>query len=460
MAAVSLIATVMFSGQCAATIWGRLANAGYVDQRITATLFFSGQALDGTNPYQCDPSPGSNLSLYTIHPTDNRHLQWSDQQVNRDFALGEMIEAGINVVNMSSWGEDFLGCIWNTSGVAPMQTSPQSHDELFTSATNKPLLIMPFIESRSDWQFYEEFPTTLDGQVAPGTVSQIVNLVNRYLINATHPEWADKWAKAYDRNGEARYGVIIIHAGSNRLEATDHAAYAAGFDAVANEVLQRTGIKVGFFIDALPEGSYAPGVFKPTPEETGPHLLTTNAFLGIESFIPEVWTSHVDDTSRLQWKRDYSQRWFQTGVPFVQDVSPGYDAHLVFGSSPFGYTEQWRSELSNMVMDYGRTGMVFNSWNGYTEGMATMTNQEYGDVINNWLKRLGYADVYAQAPDAEPPRDGSRLSPYTLQEAIQYVPTGGTVGLLPTDSIPFNAPITISKPCTLMSIGGSAVIGP
>jgi len=41
-----------------------------------------------------------------------------------------------------------------------------------------------------------------------------------------------------------------------------------------------------------------------------------------------------------------------------------------------------------MVIDYGQDGLVFNSWNGYTEGMAAVPTAEYSDRFYNWLQVL------------------------------------------------------------------------
>lgn len=382
-----LIVAMLVATGCQPRQWGRLANPGFENQRIKTTLFFAGQARDGSSPYGCTPAP--NLSLYTVHPLDERHLNWSVSRENRDFALNEMVEAGINVVTMSSWGERFLPCDAGWAKYAPMQTAPQAHDELFEAAAGKPLLIMPLIESRDkEWNFRGEFPRTRDG-VAPGTVSQITELIERYLKNG-HPEWASRWARVYDRNGEPRYAVVIIHASSELLYPNEHQAFAAGFDLVAEEVFKATGVKVGFFIDPLPPGTNAPGRFKPDPEATGPFLRRTNAILGIQGFIPEVWTELTDDAALIAWKRDFSRRWSESGIPFLMDVSPGYDAHLVFpeGHPPYGLNAAWQEALTEMVADFGQDGLVFNSWNGYTEGMAAVPTREYGDTFYRWLQRL------------------------------------------------------------------------
>jgi hypothetical protein len=302
-----------------------------------------------------------------------------------------MVQAGINVINMSSWGEDFLPCAWVT-GAAPMQTSPGAHNELFDAAVGKPLHVAPFLETRFGplaWNFRGEFPRRADGLLAPGTISQIVNLIDRYLKNPRDPEWAEKWARVYDQNGEERFAVVIIHAASDLLASGDDALFAAGLDAIAYEVLKQTGKKIGFFIDALPFGTNAPGAFKPTPEATGPELKRSQALLGIECFIPERWYGSSDTKEVINWKTDFSRRWFQTGIPFLIDVSPGYDGRLVFpGSNVYGLTPEWLSAMSQLIRDFGRDGMVFNSWNGYTEAMAAvpLKDPQFGSLFYDWLQ--------------------------------------------------------------------------
>ena len=367
-------------------IWGRLANPEFENERIKTSLFFAGQSRDGSSRYGCSAS--SNLDLYTVHPNDSRNRTWSQHVENRDFVIDQMVSAGLNVVSMSSWGEDFLPCDASWVPSAPMQTAPGAHDELFTAAVSKHLLIIPFIESRADWAFRDEFPYWSDGSLAPGTQSQIINLIDRYLKNPAHPEWADSWAQVYDRNHEPRYAVTIIHASSNQLKVGDDQAFAAGFDLLAETVFQATDVRVGFFIDTLPPNSNAPGKFKPSPEKTGSMLFQTNAILGIQSFIPEIWVSGSPSESQLiRWKKDYSRRWLETGIPFLMDISPGYNASIVFPASiRYGFSTNWQDALTGMVTDYDEDGLAFNSWNGYTEGMAAVPTLEYGDRYYRWLQ--------------------------------------------------------------------------
>jgi hypothetical protein len=197
------------------------------------------------------------------------------------------------------------------------------------------------------------------------------------------------WARVYDQNGEERFAVVIIHAASDLLASGDDALFAAGLDAVAYEVLKQTGKKIGFFIDALPFGTNAPGAFKPTPEATGPELKRSQSLLGIECFIPERWLGlgPSDTEAIVNWKRDFSRRWFQTGLPFLMDVSPGYDGHIVFPHSQvYGLTPEWLSAMSQLNRDFGRDGMVFNSWNGYGESLVALPSQEHGSLFYDWLQ--------------------------------------------------------------------------
>jgi len=238
----------------------------------------------------------------------------------------------------------------------------------------------------------------VDGRVAPGTVSQILELIFRYLKNASHPEWADRWARVYDATGSPRYAVVLIHASSNRLAASDHQAYAEGFDLVERQVFAASGVRVGFFIDALPPGSNAPGSFKPSPSQTGPFLRNSRSLLGIQCFIPEIWMAGASsDAARIKWKREFAKAWILTGIPFLMDVSPGYDAHLVFpGSVRYGHTEAWLTELAGMVRVHGCDGLAFNSWNGYTEGMAAVPLRaaDGGERYFDWLKKLKLCEIF------------------------------------------------------------------
>jgi hypothetical protein len=369
-----------------------LANSGYENEPVKSVFFFTGNWRNGVQYY--DYNPSDNRGLYTLHPSDARHLGWSENQSNREFAVQAMIDAGINVINMSYWG---LPGTDNWAYWSPMQTSSTSHDELFNTALGKEILIAPYIESYAPTEKYggyifaDDFPGTL-ANPAPILVTMIEDLVDRYLVNPAHAQWPSKWARVYDQNGLERYLVSIIHVASNQESVTDQ-DFAAGFDRVAAEVFENTGIHIGFALDLLPSDSYAPGGFKATSSSTGSWLKQQNSVLAIQCFLPEIWTGISNENDLITWKRNYHYAWIDTGIPFIHDLTPGYDAHIVFPSSPvYGNNPLWRDLQSQAISDFGSQSLTFNVWNGYTEGMAGVPTVQHGDDSYYWLcKQFGGA---------------------------------------------------------------------
>jgi hypothetical protein len=432
--------------------WGALANPGYEGQPIKTILFFAGQPLDGTtiSANRCGQSPEA-LFFYSVHPLDPVHLEWRNP-INRLHVLDEIVADGFNTLSMSTWGESWLPCTTPCPNVpeadcggdptratterrcsrdprtgeqvcrigwygsAPMQISPAAKDELFDAALAKPILIMPFIESRFgfDWDFHDEFPRTRTGELAPGLISQIKDLIAVYLQQPRDPHWPAKWAQVFDKNGEPRYALVIVQAASDVLGPNEDEAFAAGFDAVADKIVEDTGVKIGFFIDPIPRNptstlgcsdvtnpvSTYGASFKPDPIATGPYLREQDSILGIHAYSPEGWIDgqpgegrEVNECFKLAWKKQWSQQWRDTGIPFLQDVTPGYDGTKLFEDDPshllaWGNNAAWRAALLAMVQTNGRKGMVYNSWNGYSEGLAGMPTLEYQQINVDWIRKL------------------------------------------------------------------------
>ncbi len=369
-------------------IWGNLANPGFENTPIKSTFFFTGNWRNGVQFY--DYNPSNNTGLFTIHPEDARHLGWSENATNRDFAVNTMIDAGVNVINMSYWG---LPGTDNWAHWAPMQSSTASHDELFTSALGKDLLIAPYIESFAStvdyngFTFADDFPGS-PSNPAPLLISMIEDLVDRYLINPVNTQWTEKWARVYDKAGVERYLISIIHVASNQNSVTDQ-SFAEGFDLVADAVFESRGVRIGFALDILPPDSYAPGLFKATPLATGPWLAQQNSVVAIQCFIPEIWTGMSNETDLISWKRSYHTSWINTNVPVIHDISPGYDAHIVFPASPvYGNNQTWRNLQSVEINELGSKSITFNAWNGYSEGFAGMPTVQYGDDTYQWICTL------------------------------------------------------------------------
>jgi len=385
---LAIICLTLFSFQDALSqdlVPGYLANPGHENEAIKSVFFFSGNWRNGVQFY--DYKPSDNRGLYTLHPSDARHLGWSENQSNRDFAVQRMIDAGVNVINMSYWG---LPGTDNWAFWAPMQSSTTSHDELFNATLGKEILVAPYIESfaQSDdyngFSFADDFPGSY-ASPAPLLVSMIEDLVDRYLLNPAHAQWPSKWAKVYDQDGQERYLVSIIHVASNQASVTDQ-AFAAGFDRVAEVIYESTGLHLGFALDILPPDTYAPGSYKATPTSTGSWLMQQVSVLAIQCFLPEIWTGMSNEHTLNTWKRNYLLSWKNTGLPLIHDLTPGYDAHILFPSSPvYGNTQTWRDLQSQVIFDFESQSMTFNSWNGYTEGMAGMPTVQYGDASFLWM---------------------------------------------------------------------------
>ncbi|MBV9647440.1 MAG: hypothetical protein JO043_08260 [Candidatus Eremiobacteraeota bacterium] len=119
----------------------------------------------------------------------------------------------------------------------------------------------------------------------------------------------------------------------------------------------------------------------------GPLLEQTPPVLAVQGFIPEISAVGGDD-QRLQAKRDYWHAWLGTGIPVFFDVCPGYDARILWpGSSVYGNNDRWRAMLSQewSVVFHG---IVFNTWNGYTEGYAAVPTLEYQAANWEWIQAL------------------------------------------------------------------------
>jgi hypothetical protein len=193
--------------------WGKIANPNFDQQRVKGVYFFAGDWRSSYNPvvFYGPPVPGPNDGVYTVHPADGRHLGWSIVPENRSFAVSEMARAGLNTVVMSYWGEPDTDR-WRAW--APMQTSTEAHDQLFTEAVVRNLLIMPAIEGGAAtanspaFIFADEFPPA-----DPATCSlthQITDLVQRYLKTPQNNSWSDRWLTLYDQTGVPRRAIYII----------------------------------------------------------------------------------------------------------------------------------------------------------------------------------------------------------------------------------------------------------
>ena len=384
--------------------WGLLANPGFDGNIVKTVYFFAGDWRHSNLPQFYEYQPTPNDSLYTIHPSDARNLGWSESTANQAYTVDQMVNAGTNVVTMSFWGQRGLDrwAFW-----APMQTSTYAHDELFNTAISRNILIMPAIESGNAttcyggnspaFEFASDFPGTQTNP-SPMLVTQIEDLVTRYITAPANTNWPSKWAQIYDRNGIKRYAINILHVASNQVAASDNITFASGFDWVANKVYQDKHVLVGFTLDLLPVHTSVPkgdctqtriaDTYTANAATTGPYLRLSSSILAVQDFIPEIFSSATSDTDLEAVKASYQQLWKSAGIPVYLDVDPGYDAHIVFpGSKAWGNNAAWRLALSKLrTVDI--KGIAYNTWNGYTEGYAAVPTTENGNVDYQWLTEL------------------------------------------------------------------------
>jgi hypothetical protein len=393
-------------------LWGFIANPGFEGRSVKSAYFFAGNWKFGKAWYEYPVR--ANDGFYTLHPSDARHLGWSESQANRDFALGAMLAAGLNVIKLSYWGQPGTDrwAYW-----APMQSSTQAHNQVFDTALAHNLLISPCIESAAAtnfdpdtkqpipignppthlgnspaYIFADDFPGSADNP-APGLIVQIEDLIDRYLKRPSNPQWPSRWLQLFDSSGKKRYVISIIQARSNQPGVKDQ-AFAQGLDLVADAISKSRQVDIGFVLDPLPGDGYSP-----TPSAKG-FLAATRSFLAIESFISEIAFGTDDLRNLLGFKYLLVDNWVQSGVPFILDISPGYDAHIIFPPKPpnidtyfrIGNNEIWHNGQTQMITATAGAnsirGITFNTWNGYTEGYAAVPTLERGDQAFTWLQSL------------------------------------------------------------------------
>ena len=257
-------------------LWGFIANSGFEGRSVKSSYFFAGDWRFGNATWYEYPAD-ANDALYTLHPSDARHLGWSENQANRDFALAAMVAAGLNVIKLSYWGKRGTDrwAFW-----APMHCSTFAHDQAFDAAVSHNMLISPCIESggatnhnpdtnqpfRSGvppkvhignspaYIFADDFPGR-SSNPAPQLIAQIEDLIDRYLKQPQNSQWPSRWLQLFDSSGKKRYVISVIQASSTQPFVND-AAFVQGLDHVAAAISASRQVDVGFVLDTLPGKTY------------------------------------------------------------------------------------------------------------------------------------------------------------------------------------------------------------
>jgi hypothetical protein len=316
--------------------------------------------------------------------------------------MDRMVQAHVNTVVLSYWS--------NMPQWSPMQIDATTIPGVPDAVQGRPLVILPTIEGGFDsqhpeiphWEFSHEFPGSATGLIC--RIGDLVELFDGKM---------NLWARLYDRAGDPRYAVHILHVGSQASNTTDQ-QFAQAFDKVATKVADQYGILIGFTLDPIGGLPYSPN-----PRSAGTLFESTASVLAIQGYICEVFSGlirngppcsdpdwhnchPVDNNKPLahlealaDWKRATLQDWVGSGVPVILDVSNGFDGRIVWAKDGAGfwgdnleYTyDHWRNWLSELK-GKGVKGITVNTWNGYTEGYATVPSVEHGDTVYNWLVDL------------------------------------------------------------------------
>lgn len=350
--------------------------------------------------------PGNSRSdwsqTYTSFPFLPEDLGWNNSSHNRETVMQRMVDAHVNTVVMSYWGDEDAMRGWSPMDIG---TGAQVIDQTMTAMAGKPLVMMPALESGFD----SDHPEYAHWQVVDATaqslatrVLQVANVLSKYQ---------SQWARVYDRAGTPRFAVELIHAASNVAGTAPE--FASLLQQAAQIVRDSTSpaIDVGFFLDPVP------GIGRVTPTfDTASYYEAQPAILGIQGFEGEVFSGKIingsppydNNVTQLpaiaDWKRDALRRWVATPLPVIADVSNGYDARFVFGCGKldahgnlvtcgfwgdnFNYTDdRWRNWVSEMKGG-GVKGIVVDTWNGYTEGYAVVPTRSHGSTVREWFTDL------------------------------------------------------------------------
>jgi hypothetical protein len=320
---------------------------------LQASRALDGQPVKGV--YFFPGESAGNVNLYTTHPSLDDDKHWNSDPSSRSRVTGRMAAAHVNTIVMSYWS--------NMPQWSPMSLDATSLPGLLEAAKGRPLVIMPAIEGGFDpdhpeiphWQFADEFPHPRGGgPAAPGLVSRIGGLCELFKHDM------DLWARLYDRNGEWRYAVHVLHVCSDVPGTTD-LAFARGFEEVAAQVAQAYSIRVGFTLDII-GGRHA---YVAAPARAGPFLEREPSVLAVQGFASEVFSGrvingppcgdpdwrhcHPFDNNRdnlpnlADWKRAAVHDWVVTGLPVILDVSNGFDGRIVWKKNGTGF---WGDNLN------------------------------------------------------------------------------------------------------------------
>ncbi len=403
-----------------------LASPGFEGQPVKGVYFFPGDSAGNTD-------------YYTIHPILPEDQNWNGECFsaevacsrkrsvccNRERVLNCIAATGANTIVMSYWS--------NMPQWSPMRLDNNSVSGLLDAvdAKDRHLVIWPVIEGGFDpdqpdtphWQFAKDFPAPFEGlfYLAPGLLTRIDEVVNILLKHQK------LWAQLYDREGRPRYVIQVLHACS--FLSIDDRQFADAFDRVADHVLGTHKLHIGFVLDLI-GNNRDECTYVAAPATAGPILASKSSVLAVNGFASEVYSGklkpkdqcpdpgklarlsnwyfcnpHDNNKDNLEsladWKGEAVKAWHDNNLPLILDVSTGMDRRIMSAYDPGGIAfwgdnmdyidDRWRNWLSELKSSKIK-GIVFDTWNGYTEGYAATPTHEYGETVYRWLTDLFQPD--------------------------------------------------------------------
>ena len=250
------------------------------------------------------------------------------------------------------------------------------------------------VGDKATWLIWEKRYSTPDelgrlevkASPAPYLEDQVTALVEHYITGPAHSYWPDTWSRVYDRKGSPRYLVYLMFAKSSDTRLRDNDwKWAEDLQQTADNVYDRTGVRIGFTLDTAPGPDY--GHFRQyynvTSMASAPALWRHDAFLGIQPYSPESFMGDatVSDVDRTDTKRQFYEDWIRTGLPVILGMVPYYRVHSDLSGPPdpplFGTTDQWIDYQTQMLRDLDVQGVMYTAWNGYDEGYAGVVGANF-----------------------------------------------------------------------------------
>jgi hypothetical protein len=405
---ISLVALTLLSSGCrTAGTWGLLATPGYENQPPKGVYFFAGDPI-AQGLFTSDSEKRGRDYAWT-----NSTKVGSDA---RDQIVTEIRDLGANVIFTPYYGDFQQFLFLNNSKKAFMDIFYASRN------VNGPLIVPSLETANKDGQ--PVFDTVRDiSPLGETAINWVTDLVKTIVDGGVQ----NKWAQIYDRNGVARYAIQISEAGSlapkcprdsNNIEACNAEAdrrYVQSLEDLQAQVQLRTGgqrdgrtgvitggILIGFVLTPV-ESVFHYSIIQSNPDRL-PILTDCNSCLAILPYFTELprtfqeCVAYAPDDFRgfidcdragridnlARFKKDRTKLWVNSGTPYYLDLDSGYDAHLVFNErtpgksvnsvwgETYDYYDPWRNSQSELKGHQGDgnkapSGVVYNSWNGYTE---------------------------------------------------------------------------------------------